>query len=183
MRKKYFTLEERLAAHAAVERTRRAAGKVLKTKGVCPQCGGGMDRHRRLHNICRICYVQSFAINVQEKYASLKDRRRALRLPRTSMRMIDRQQYERAWRLEVMEILGGACCARCDFSDLRALQIDHINGDGKLERDNGAVLWKNRLLVKAQPETIRAIYQVLCANCNWIKRAERGEQRFALRVA
>ena len=56
--KKYFTVEARLAAHAAQERVRRAEGKVVKQKGLCPQCAGPMDRHRRMHNVCRACYMK-----------------------------------------------------------------------------------------------------------------------------
>lgn len=71
---------------------------------------------------------------------------------------------------------GGRCCQRCGFSDYRALQLDHIHGDG----------WKDRSLTvtsKARDEAIRLIrqgkfstkFQLLCANCNWIKRYEQAE--------
>ena len=76
-------------------------------------------------------------------------------------------------KIEAMVHLGGALCARCGFSDLRALQIDHVNGGGKAERK------KNR----NYPSYYRSVakseigkYQVLCANCNWSKRSENGEE-------
>ena len=56
----------------------------------------------------------------------------------------------------------GRKCVRCGFDDIRALQIDHINNDGYKE---------NR--VKMYHKILRGDtegYQVLCANCNWIKR-------------
>ena len=69
----------------------------------------------------------------------------------------------------------GDKCARCGYSDWRALQIDHVNGGGRKELRE---VWKGSVrgflywLVKNEfpPE-----YQCLCANCNQIKRYENGE--------
>jgi hypothetical protein len=67
--------------------------------------------------------------------------------------------------------LGNQCC-RCGFKDKRALQIDHIHGGGMAERkvrNTGGIQY---LRYAAQhPE----LFQILCANCNWIKRAENKE--------
>ena len=83
----------------------------------------------------------------------------------------------RKTRVAVMAFLGNEC-VRCGFSDERALQIDHVHGGGRRERveDKNAAsnLYKR---VYANPEN----YQVLCSNCNWIKRAERGEHVGAVR--
>lgn len=73
-------------------------------------------------------------------------------------------------RKKAIDSLGGPKCKHCGFSDERALQIDHVNGGGVEERKR--IGWKTMLRrVIQQPHE----YQVLCANCNWIKRAERGE--------
>jgi len=59
-------------------------------------------------------------------------------------------------------------CARCGFTDERALQIDHVNGCGYEERKrckSGAYL--RRVLADTEGK-----YQILCANCNWIKKSE-----------
>lgn len=78
-------------------------------------------------------------------------------------------------RLVVVEYLGG-CCVRCGFSDIRALQIDHVNGGGTREKRNGGTYQMYRRLYRMvlNNEVIRD-YQVLCANCNWIKRHENHE--------
>ena len=71
--------------------------------------------------------------------------------------------------------LGGKC-SHCDFNDSRALQIDHVNGNGADDRrEFGEAMYTKNFLkrVLASPGK----YQVLCANCNWIKRAEQGESR------
>jgi hypothetical protein len=71
----------------------------------------------------------------------------------------------------VITFLGGKC-KRCQFSDRRALQIDHVNGGGWKENRSTA----NRdiyLKIFSGDQN----YQLLCANCNWIKRYENGEHR------
>ena len=73
-------------------------------------------------------------------------------------------------RLEVIKKLGGKC-ARCGFSDKRALQIDHIKGGGSKEnRKLGWLKMYKKILLDDGSN-----YQLLCANCNWIKRNENRE--------
>lgn len=80
-------------------------------------------------------------------------------------------------RAEVIAALGGKC-ARCGFSDERALQIDHIKGGGQRARKamgyNTGYPHTYFRRILADPK-IHAVYQILCANCNWIKRRENGE--------
>lgn len=72
-----------------------------------------------------------------------------------------------------MLLLLGGVCVRCGFDDPRALQIDHVNGNGcKTPFNNYNLAAK---MIRALPGS----YQLLCANCNWIKRAERNEHRKA----
>jgi len=78
-------------------------------------------------------------------------------------------------RNKTYDAMGGKCI-KCGFSDYRALQIDHINGDGKSERpllrrdDYYPNVLKSFLAGEGR-------YQLLCCNCNWIKREENGEYR------
>lgn len=73
----------------------------------------------------------------------------------------------------VYELLGKSC-VRCGFSDIRALQIDHINGGGSKERKRtyGRMIY---LYILAHPDESINELQILCANCNWIKRHENNE--------
>lgn len=67
-------------------------------------------------------------------------------------------------REQVIEFLGGKCAA-CGYDDhIMALQVDHINGDGKADRVKGA-LQSYRNMLKRGCEGV----QVLCANCHAIK--------------
>jgi len=69
---------------------------------------------------------------------------------------------------------GHGCC-RCGYADKRALQIDHIFGGGTKER---AVVKSTVTYLKKVLADKTGLYQILCANCNWIKRAEKGEESF-----
>lgn len=67
----------------------------------------------------------------------------------------------------------GGRCVKCGYSDSRALQIDHIHGGGNRER---GTLWNTQM----QRKILSSLewedeYQLLCANCNAIKRVENGE--------
>ena len=79
----------------------------------------------------------------------------------------------RQLRQDIFRRLGDKCI-RCGFSDHRALQIDHV-------KNNGA---QHRREYPAEPTRYKNIwenidsgeYQLLCANCNWIKRYEWHEE-------
>lgn len=78
-------------------------------------------------------------------------------------------EWNQARRQKAVDHLGGKC-ARCGFNDQRALQIDHVNGLVGQIREGRTVTWRRVL-----SGSYNGVYQLLCANCNWIKRAERGE--------
>ena len=98
-------------------------------------------------------------------------------------------EYGRKWKREHREQVGeynrkyyedfrqkiikkyGSKCVRCGFSDARALQIDHVHGGGAKEvKKLSSLQFLNRVLTNTNKK-----YQLLCANCNWIKRYENGE--------
>lgn len=66
---------------------------------------------------------------------------------------------------------GSMQCSGCGFADIRALQLDHINDDGAAYRKKVTggqnTYWD--LKKRGYPPGL----QVLCANCNTIKEAER----------
>ncbi len=75
-------------------------------------------------------------------------------------------------RLDIFKKLGNKC-VRCGFSDIRALQIDHINGRNKEKRMQWYA-FRNYLLDLPESELFKN-YQILCANCNKIKQYEENE--------
>jgi hypothetical protein len=73
---------------------------------------------------------------------------------------------------KVFEMYGKKC-AECGFSDIRALTLDHVLNNGARERD---VLGERGVYRRALQEENREEYQVLCMNCQFIKRIEAGKQ-------
>jgi predicted Zn-ribbon and HTH transcriptional regulator len=84
-----------------------------------------------------------------------------------------------AKRLQLCDILGSRVCVRCGYSDVRALQFDHINGNGRksLIQDFKQPSLRDKILnyYIMNPELAKKTFQVLCANCNWIKRHDKNE--------
>ncbi len=79
-------------------------------------------------------------------------------------------------KMEVLTHYGGGLlqCAHCDDKRIDCLSLDHINNDGYEHRKRIGSVNIYRLLKKqGYPDG----YQVLCMNCQWIKRAEHQRQR------
>ena len=83
-------------------------------------------------------------------------------------------EISRSPRIKLIEMLGGHC-VKCQYAyDIRALQIDHINGNGRKEaRKHGTSSMYYFYL--RNPQIAFKKIQVLCANCNQIKRHENKE--------
>lgn len=83
------------------------------------------------------------------------------------------RKWRRNYRFKLMNLLGGKKCTRCGFHDARALRIDFIYGGGTRELKNGNY-YVYRYYLHHPNEAIEKL-QVLCVNCDCIKRYERGE--------
>ena len=77
-------------------------------------------------------------------------------------------------RLDTLLIMGNECL-KCGFDDVRALQIDHINGGGAEEIRTWKFKGNYNINVAKSFLAGENKYQLLCANCNWIKKYENGE--------
>lgn len=78
----------------------------------------------------------------------------------------DTRNYQQKLRLKVIEKLGGIC-TKCKFSDVRILQIDHINGGGNKLRKT--ISWSKfylEILEDKHPHPV----QLLCPNCHALKK-------------
>lgn len=112
--------------------------------------------------------------------ANAEKRRESARLSKERNKEANRDRdrdYARNWkaerRQELIAAMGGKC-VRCGYSDWRALQVDHINGGGNIERKSRTI-WSFYKTLSTAPDLEK--YQLLCANCNQIKRYERNENR------
>ena len=84
------------------------------------------------------------------------------------------KKYYTKLKMSVFDILGFKCI-KCGFNDIRALQIDHINGGGAKELKSFTRNKYASILTNISNGSNQ--YQILCANCNWIKRSENNENR------
>jgi hypothetical protein len=78
--------------------------------------------------------------------------------------------YHYLFRREALDELGNKCI-KCGFSDWRALAIDHVKGGGS-QRTETSLQMYSRIILR---QTYANEFQLLCANCNQIKRYENGE--------
>ena len=71
-------------------------------------------------------------------------------------------------RLEVLKHYSPELkCNRCGFSDIRCLDINHINPETKIKNQNGKIL-----VYYLKKNNYPKEFEVLCRNCNWIKYLE-----------
>ena len=140
----------------------------------------GIERHKS--------YMRLLRKNPQQKKKELEQvrkfqkttrykqwRKKYYSMSRTKeMIRVKNRNNTRKKRLLALKRLGNKC-ARCGFSDWRALQIDHINGGGMKENRRYGGNWIDRNVLKLHANKLKSKYQLLCANCNWIKKYENGE--------
>lgn len=93
------------------------------------------------------------------------------------LKVYENRQTARA-KAEIYKLLGYKC-ARCGFDDPRALQIDHVNGNGTELRLKSKIRSTRKILYYMRKVGVDQ-FQILCANCNWIKRVENKESKYAI---
>jgi len=86
------------------------------------------------------------------------------------------RNYNQQIKAEVLTYYGNGklACVHCGFDDVRALSLDHINGDGAERRRKGepmGVMLYRKLRRGEYPQG----YQTLCGNCQLIKKFENRE--------
>lgn len=78
-------------------------------------------------------------------------------------------------RLEVLRFYSpNLTCQRCGCNDIRALSIDHIRGGG-LKHRKELKLINQKFYRWLKKNNYPFEYQVLCMNCQWVKRHENNE--------
>lgn len=143
----------------------------METTKRCPQCEevkGASEYWRRArskdgrYSICKTCYYQKRNAKRRAKLGSYGNRAPA-------------REYERQTRqkrkVRLLEHYGTKC-SKCGFDDIRALSIDHIEGNGAEHRKEvpGGKLYG--WLIRQHFPTG---FQTLCMNCQFIKRHENNE--------
>lgn len=108
---------------------------------------------------------EKWKLKGRKNYLIYKDRIYAYEEKYRDKRRVQKKVIGRKKRTDIVNFLGGKC-VKCGFNDSRALQIDHVNGGGHKEYKSLKSAYAFYNLIHDNPEK----YQLLCANCNWIKR-------------
>ena len=124
----------------------------------------------------RAAYMRQWRADNPERWAAVarQARKKWKAEHRDEHRESQRENRKRV-RLDILNILGDGRCCKCGFTDWRALQIDHKDGGGYSDGRTKQNLHWLRSWIMANLEQAKQEYQVLCANCNWIKRHENEE--------
>lgn len=76
----------------------------------------------------------------------------------------------------IYDILGRSCAICGYYEDIKCLQLDHIHGNGRKQRSNKSV--RNFYCYYASNlDKIKTDLQLLCINCNWLKRLQDAQER------
>jgi hypothetical protein len=134
----------------------------------CITCNLAINAHKG-HGNCVVCYDKK-RDRADEKSRLSQSKYRANN--REKIKESNKKLHQKN-RNKLMDLLGNKC-SRCGFSDYRALQIDHIHGGGIKERSLFNTKDYHRHVIKSLMNNENK-YQLLCANCNWIKRSENKE--------
>ena len=169
----------------------RANGNII-----CPICHEELPKFKRslnshcshMHpgiNFCQRCHQRLTSENWGYKKRKIcracknaLNRLAYRKYPSIRLKELQRSRNRRQFRVQIIQLLGGRC-QECGFSDVRALQIDHVNGGGRQERlkHNGcSPQYYKMIYQKIQEGSLD--YQVLCANCNTIKEFEKLEKTY-----
>jgi len=122
------------------------------------------EKHREYYKKNKSKAKQYYIKYNKEYYSKNKERMR-----------IYAKKHQRDNRKKLIILMGGKC-VKCGFADERALQIDHIKGGGYKERQANPSKNFNMLAIRSVQKG-EGKFQLLCANCNWIKRNENDENR------
>lgn len=112
--------------------------------------------------LCRKCY-NTFIANPKRYNKQIKPYKLYLEL----------NEYHRA-RQRLFDIVGRAC-VKCGNDDIRILQFDHINGGGNKEQKHHKSNLLMYIYYYKHPEEAKQKIQVMCPNCNALKRVELKE--------
>lgn len=82
------------------------------------------------------------------------------------------KRYSNHSRERLFDAIGDRC-THCGITERCVLQLDHIHNNGykDLKRFGNTSSMYNYYV--KQPDEAKKTFQILCANCNWRKRAKR----------
>lgn len=133
-------------------KTKKPRWKGEEYSSWCKVCN--RRRHRRRYEKKR----KESVLRVKTWYQELSSERKEKLLAKS-------RRYRKKRRLEVVENYGGKCKC-CGETEIKFLEIDHVNNDGAEHRKKlGSSNIYGWLRLQGYPKG----FQVLCCNCNYAK--------------
>lgn len=141
---------------------------------VCTKCNEEKEasefyirkRGNEVNSHCKSCVKAKAAKRRQDKWDLIREDQ-----------MLANRKYRKALRLAALFAYGGLVCACCGEKEVNFLTLDHINNDGATDRlkiagrRNAAGTHTYKWL---KARNYPPGYQVLCMNCNFGKRMNKG---------
>lgn len=134
-----------------------------------------------LSKMCPDCQIEKRNAEFYEDQSCCKPCHKKRSIKYSHRHRDNHRKYARAYVQRVKcEVLshysnGDMKCVRCGFDDIRALSIDHVNGGGRKHTRGLTETLYNWLKRNNYPDG----FQVLCMNCQFIKKMENGESNMA----
>ena len=166
----------------STEKRRKRCVCKKSIKGSSRYCHSCSTKSRWLKRVAKIKYHINYYLKNRERYSKqhkkwYKEKGHIIAKKNYRKRRPKKLLYAKIKRekdrKEIIKMLGNKC-KKCGFEDWRALQIDHVYGGGVQEIKQGKrprTLSRYKQKIERNPKN----YQLLCANCNWIKRYENNE--------
>ena len=135
-------------------------------KGVCPLCGESRDSSLLL---CSECGQKKNAYNREYRLKRISEGN-----PLKVYNPVKHKKYSRNIKLETLKAYGGIICKCCGEDNVQFLTLDHVNNDGKHNRNPKSSLAWSYSSLRAKGFPNNPPLQVLCYNCNNGKRVNNG---------
>jgi len=120
--------------------------------------------HNKHYKDGKNIYCKPCRVKLQRQYF--------LRRPETQRAYKRKWTQENRYKVLLHYCDGNIKCAKCPYTDIRALSIDHINNDGSKHRKQVGHNYVYRWIIK---NNFPSGFQVLCMNCQFIKEYERNQ--------
>jgi len=117
-------------------------------------------------------YKKWYEANKEQARKKKRENMRRYRAENPTKYAEQSRKAKRKIRDQLFDIYGDTC-KECGFDDKRALTLDHIQNNGNVERKE---LGERGVYQRARDNYLPNEYQILCMNCQFIKKVETQKQ-------